>query len=244
MSDSDTADVTVLVPAIDIQKTPDSQLVGPSGTATFTITVSNAGQVYGITVDVDVQHFAIGQLAVTLTNPSGESVVLHNRTGGVVDDLVGTWPTTLFVDGPGEMADFIDQQAAGDWTLHVADQQFGALGTQRGWGLNLLVKSDGVSATDNLLPPATRLMGNSPNPFNPRTSIAFELAAAGAVRLDIYDVRGRIVRHLADRQFIAGRNEVVWDGRDNSGGETASGMYFYRLTAGGYQETSKMLLVR
>ncbi|MFT5314554.1 MAG: subtilisin-like proprotein convertase family protein [Candidatus Krumholzibacteriia bacterium] len=208
------------------------------------ISVSNGGQVYGITVDVDIPHFAIGQLTATLTNPNGISVTLHNRTGGVIDDLEGTWPTTLFVDGPGELSDFIGQSVTGDWTLHVSDHQFGALGTLRSWGLNMLVKSDSASAVDERLPAATRLLGNSPNPFNPRTSIAFELEAPREVRVDIYDIRGRVVRHLLDHRLEAGRHEVVWDGRNEAGGETASGLYFYRFIAGGKQDTKKMLLVR
>lgn len=219
---------------------PDNDPVGISDV----IEVAETGQVYGVNVDADIPHFSIGQLVVTVTSPSGVSVVLHNRTGGVNDDLVGNWPASLFVDGPGSLDDFVGESARGPWTLTVADNQLGALGSVDTWGLNLMVRNGEVSATAPTLPQATRLLGNTPNPFNPRTTIAFELAAAGRTRLDIYDLQGRLVRHLANRTFAAGRHELVWDGRDGSGAETASGLYFYRLQVSGHQETNKMLLVR
>jgi subtilisin-like proprotein convertase family protein len=236
-----------LVPVTEVTYTsapgiaiPDNDPVG----VTDAVTVTESGEVFGITVDADISHFAIGQLVITLTNPAGTVVTLHNRTGGTSDDLVGNWPATLFVDGPGGLDDFNGETAAGAWSIQVSDQQFGALGTLNSWSLNLLVRAGGAAPVDDPLPTVTRLVGNAPNPFNPRTVIAFELARAGQVRLEVFDVRGRLVRRLADRSFAAGRHTALWDGRDNSGGEAASGLYFYRLRAGNLEQTNKMLLVR
>ena len=88
------------------------------------------------------------------------------------------------------------------------------------------------------------LKNNYPNPFNPRTTIAFELAETKAVRLSIYSLSGRLVRTLVDGTRGQGLNEVQWDGMDSHGMATPSGTYFYRLQAGGVDQTRSMVLVR
>ncbi len=88
------------------------------------------------------------------------------------------------------------------------------------------------------------LVQNYPNPFNPATTIAFSLAKNSQVVLAIYDVRGALVRTLIDESRVAGGQRVVWDGKDDSGTDVASGVYFYRLSAGHFQATKKMVLLR
>ncbi|MBE0567563.1 MAG: hypothetical protein IH621_16530 [Krumholzibacteria bacterium] len=90
----------------------------------------------------------------------------------------------------------------------------------------------------------TELRPNVPNPFNPRTTIAFDLAAASAVRLEIFDVRGRLVRSLVDEVLPAGRHAAVWDGADGGGRPAASGLYFCRLRADDYESVMKMTMIR
>lgn len=92
--------------------------------------------------------------------------------------------------------------------------------------------------------PATRLFGATPNPFNPSTIILYELTAPGHVTIGVYDVGGRLVRTLVDRHVGAGRHEVIWSGLDGSGNTVASGVYLCRLTAPGFIETRKMVLMR
>ncbi len=84
----------------------------------------------------------------------------------------------------------------------------------------------------------------SPNPFNPRTTIRFELPGAARVRLTVHDVGGRCVAVLADGDLPAGAHEAVWDGRDRLGRPAASGLYFGRLEAGSFVVTRRMALVR
>jgi hypothetical protein len=93
--------------------------------------------------------------------------------------------------------------------------------------------------------PALRLFQNAPNPFNPKTTIRFELPAPSAVRLAVYDVQGRLVRELlAGRTLSAGPQTAVWDGRDAAGQSLGSGVFFYRLEAAGEVLHGKMLLVK
>lgn len=94
------------------------------------------------------------------------------------------------------------------------------------------------------LPDAVRLLGAHPNPFNPGTTVAFELDRPQAVQLDVYDLTGQRVMCLAEGPYTAGRHEVPWDGRDRHGREVASGTYLVRLQAAGNVEGQKLLLVR
>jgi hypothetical protein len=94
-------------------------------------------------------------------------------------------------------------------------------------------------------PPArTVLAGNYPNPFQPRTTIAFDLATPGPVRLDIFDIRGRLVTRLYEGEMGTGRFTLRWDGVDSRGNSVAAGIYFYRLEAGSYTATKSMTLMR
>jgi len=93
-------------------------------------------------------------------------------------------------------------------------------------------------------PPLFFLSQNTPNPFNPSTTLRFGLPEAGHVTLAVYDVNGRLVRNLAASRLEAGQHEVVWDGRDSNGREVASGVYMARLTAPQGVLTRRMVLVR
>jgi hypothetical protein len=83
-----------------------------------------------------------------------------------------------------------------------------------------------------------------PNPFNPSTTLSFALAVPGNVQLKTYDTAGRLVATLLNEHMGAGPHKVVWDGRDDSGRAVAAGVYLYRLTAGSYGETKRMVLVK
>jgi photosystem II stability/assembly factor-like uncharacterized protein len=96
-------------------------------------------------------------------------------------------------------------------------------------------------------PPAAgpQLGQNFPNPFNPRTTISYDLRGPARVSLKIYDVSGHLVRVLRDGVAeTAGHHEVTWEGRDRAGRGVAAGVYFYRLQAGPYVGTRRMLLVK
>ena len=89
-----------------------------------------------------------------------------------------------------------------------------------------------------------RLFQNIPNPFNPTTSIAYEVPTLSPVTLRVFSLDGSRVRTLVNRARPAGRHEAVWDGTDESGHHVASGLYFYRLTVGKTTLSRKMLLLK
>ncbi len=97
---------------------------------------------------------------------------------------------------------------------------------------------------DNTLPSTYALDQNYPNPFNPSTQISFSLPSAGAVKLTVHNVMGEVVRTLIDRRMNAGRYTMEWNGKNDSHQSVASGIYFYRIYAGDFTSTRKMMLVK
>jgi hypothetical protein len=94
------------------------------------------------------------------------------------------------------------------------------------------------------VPQTFALQPNYPNPFNPNTVIRYQLPAAAAVRLEVYDVLGQKVRTLAQGDTEPGFHRVMWDGRDEGGRAVAGGVYFYRLQAGEFTQVRKLLLLK
>jgi hypothetical protein len=85
---------------------------------------------------------------------------------------------------------------------------------------------------------------NHPNPFNPTTSIRYELASRARVSLDVFDVRGGLVARLVDEEKGPGAFTAEWKGKNSAGDYVSTGVYFYRLTAGSFVETRKMVLLK
>ena len=93
----------------------------------------------------------------------------------------------------------------------------------------------------------TVLYQNQPNPFNPVTTINYlvgESAAGSRVSLTVFDAAGRVVRTLVDEVQGAGEHQAVWDGRDEGGRPTGSGLYLYRLDVGESRLIRKMILLK
>jgi len=95
-----------------------------------------------------------------------------------------------------------------------------------------------------VLPSSVVLHANVPNPFNPSTTIRFELPRESVGRLEVFDVLGQQVKTLVGETRSAGTHQVVWNGRDASGMRVGNGVYFYRLETGGYTQMRRMLLLK
>lgn len=110
----------------------------------------------------------------------------------------------------------------------------------------LVSSSTGVAERDNnsTMPSGFTLEQNFPNPFNPETQIAFQLHRDGFVELKVYTLLGKEVRTLISAPMSAGSHRVEWNGRDEHGNSLASGIYLYRLKAGGVAQMKRMALVR
>ncbi len=101
----------------------------------------------------------------------------------------------------------------------------------------------GVDDEDSGLPIDFELAQNYPNPFNPSTTIEFAVPSSSRVRLTVYNTLGQVIEVLADENMSAGRHSVEWDGTGN-GIRVASGVYLYRVEAGDFAETKKMVLTK
>jgi hypothetical protein len=97
---------------------------------------------------------------------------------------------------------------------------------------------------ETAVPGSFALIGNYPNPFNANTEIRLQLAKAGPVALNIYDVQGRLVRGMWSGLLAAGAHQLSCDGRDEAGRAAATGIFLYRLQSVGLSKTRKMLLLR
>ena len=132
-------------------------------------------------------------------------------------------------------------------------------GTEPRWRASLLYTEIGAPpVVDNLtlewisdptaagegLPGAFDLRPPAPNPFNPWTTLSFELPEAGRARITILDISGRQVRRLLDAALPAGPHDSRWNGCDDAGSELPSGIYVCRLEGGGRQATRKLALIR
>jgi hypothetical protein len=90
---------------------------------------------------------------------------------------------------------------------------------------------------------ALRSIRNFPNPFSGSTTIEYTLTATERVLIDVYDLNGKIVRHLVNNEQSAGEYHITWDANNDSGESVNGGYYFYSITVGGFTTSEKMVLL-
>lgn len=105
---------------------------------------------------------------------------------------------------------------------------------------------DTVSAVsdENATPDHFEVLGNYPNPFNPSTNLIFNLSKREKISIRIYNILSEEIFHFADREYEAGRHEVTWEGKDQSGIKVSSGVYFYSISTVDEIKTGKMILAK
>ena len=101
-----------------------------------------------------------------------------------------------------------------------------------------------ITAEKSAIPQEFSLSQNYPNPFNPETEIKYALSQDCDVKLIIYNILGEKVKLLVDEHQTAGHKTIHWNGRDEKGKEIASGIYFYKILAGDFSQSRKMVLVK
>ena len=112
---------------------------------------------------------------------------------------------------------------------------------------NIISESTLNAAVGIALPKAFNLFQNDPNPFNPSTTISYNIPEASRpvnVELRVFNLRGQLVKTLVDAQQPAGSYTVHWNGQDKKGQIVSSGIYFYRIQAGDYFKTRKMIIIK
>jgi len=109
------------------------------------------------------------------------------------------------------------------------------------WWLNI---TGGTEITENAVINTTVLYQNIPNPFNPETSIKFNLVESGHASLEIYNLKGQLVKTLVNSDLTAGEHNFTWNGTDGSGNQIASGIYFYNLRTKDISIKKKAILLK
>ena len=108
---------------------------------------------------------------------------------------------------------------------------------------NLLDEKDSI-VNRVYIPEKFSLMQNYPNPFNPKTTIRFSLPIDSDVELMIYDVNGKVVKEIINHNMETGSYKIVWDGTNKGGAIVGSGVYFYRIKAGNFIASQKMIFLK
>ncbi len=158
------------------------------------------------------------------------------------DGNISLWPMYCGADSPNSPYD-LDHESP---CTALANPSCGSMGTmgigcENSTGIDDYT-DDGVS--QNLLPLVTKLQANYPNPFNPQTTIAFDLSHEGQASVDVYDLAGRQVRNLHSGVLPAGNHQLMWNGRGADGRMSAAGVYFFRLKTESAMDTRRMTLVK
>ncbi len=166
----------------------------------------------------------------------------YGNAGG---DWVGYFEGQLLLDGNFSEDPSFCNPSLGDFFLDTNSPCIqGSHGTCGLVGaLSVGCSLSGIPRVDNF-PSEITEVGNFPNPFNPSTVISFTLNLAGPTKVAIYNLAGRQVRALVNENLTAETHHVTWLGRNDSGREVASGIYFYRITSGGSQITRPLALIK
>ena len=206
----------------------------------LTTTAIDCSELYVVTLKfqrwLGVEQPAYDHAYIRVSNDGVNFTTVWENTDEVADNA---WTEVEY-----DISAIADQQPTVyvRWTMGATDDSY----QYCGWNIDdveIWGVPDYVTAVDDL--PAGRLaLGNHPNPFNPLTRIRFDLPAAGHARLEIFDLQGRLVRHLLADDLPAGPQSVVWNGRDDVGRAAGSGVYFGRLVFGDQVVQRKMVLLK
>ena len=177
-----------------------------------------------------VTGVATGSLLGQQAGPS----FLRNVDANGLDLGLALMGRGLVIAGSGELARVSFAEGTAPATVEIAART----------GANEPLALDLTAEETPATPAVYRLGQNFPNPFNPKTTICFDLPSPQETRLTIFAADGRRVITLLDAALPTGSHTAVWDGRDAAGHPAASGVYFYRIDAGPLQETRKMLLLK
>lgn len=201
----------------------------------------------------------IPEVAIAISNDHGETwsepIFMNAKPDddNYAPELDGMIPVYLYPADEIEVIENGPGTADDEAVIHLFffdDNSFGS--TIQGYGENLggnlkytaIKITDYTSANPNVVPQAEVLSQNFPNPFNPTTTIKYQLKNSGYVSIDVFNVKGQKVTTLVNRNLPSGRHEVVWNGTDDNGNSVSSGMYFYRLQNDEASEIRKMMLLK
>ena len=202
----------------------------------------NTGEVKGLSAVVAYDASELRLVAVRrseeFASPSAEVFFWHEMTVGGVRVDAAVLGSGLAIGGSGDIAVMTFRPIADGFDVSFAS------GILRD-AANVPIDAELGTYNGMSEPPlAFRLLQNVPNPFNPITTVGYHVPSTSAVKVEIYDVTGRLVRTLVDGEAVPGRHCAIWDGRSDTGSQVGSGIYFCRMEAEDFLDTRKMLLLK
>ncbi|MDZ7362985.1 MAG: T9SS type A sorting domain-containing protein [candidate division KSB1 bacterium] len=187
------------------------------------------------TLNTNSSQVGSGRFGIALALPAGQSFAAGTREIVIVSFTVNANTT----------ADSARIEFGGQPVVQeVVDASGNVLAATWTAGRVRIETPTSVKETTGEVPSSFALKQNSPNPFNPSTTIKYELPQQVEVKLVIFDLMGRRVRTLVDQRQQSGRYAITWDGRNEQGEVVTSGVYLYQLHAGNFVQTRRMALVR
>jgi hypothetical protein len=190
---------------------------------------NNPENVYSIEVRTTLDPTTVELSDVTSTLPRGWQLAYRNDGGNVIIAMAGTEPLRASRIAVLELS-ILNKESSATIT-----------GTAQ---INAMYSEQLESVSLRQIPSKFALNQNYPNPFNPTTTIAYQLAEDSKVTIQIYDLLGNKVRTLVNSEKASGYYKAQWNGLNDSGNVMPSGAYIYRITAGSFQKTKKMLLMK
>jgi len=202
----------------------------------------NAGEVKGlsavVTFDPSQLEFVSARLSEEMTSPLADVFFWSGSTEGKAQVDLAVLGTGVTIGGSGEVAVLTFRTLGGEYALGFGDVLVrGAENEELGADV------EGYESRPEV-PTVFRLAQNVPNPFNPKTVVAYEVPQSSEVTIQVYDVTGRLVRTLVDGAVQPGRYAVEWDGVSDSGESVGSGVYFCVMETPEYHATHKMMLLK
>ncbi len=221
---------------------PDLPEIGQTFQAN--LVMAGDGRIQGLKIplvwDADVVEPLTVQGGPLLTEQGGSSLTLSAAPGVVDVCLAGIRESGI--SGVGEIASVTFQVlATGDPGIQLADID---ARDQTNNPVPVTTTAASPVGDGGNLPVVSVLHPNYPNPFNPMTTIAFDLAVSGRVRIDIFSIDGRRIRTLVDGIYDVGRHSEVWNGRDQTGRSVASGTYLFIMEGPRIKQARRMLLIK
>ncbi len=200
-------------------------------------------------IEVEINQGFTGELMMEWRiNGDGYGAPPHDLFGEIVLDFPLSW--IILSEFEGELG--YGEAAIIDITINTDEMELGIheceivitdnrLETRIPVSVEVLAPN---AEDNNVINPVTELLGNYPNPFNPETAIRFQLSETGDVDINIYNVRGQLVKTLSEKNLSTGEHELVWRGKDNSGRPVSSGIYFYKFGSSKRTTAKKMVLMK